>query len=99
MIRCFTSLPSGKLLRRFPRKKKISAVTGGRRSADCSRHFPPCYSFGSYGHEIEEETAKEETGFSKIENSESCEISKGCKAGSRGGHRLPAPAVNPPKAV
>src|SRR2546430_17475272 len=81
-IQCSTSLPSEKLSRRCPRKKKISAATGERRFADCSWLFPPCYSLGSYGQEIEEET-----GFSKIENSESREISKGCQAGSRGGKR------------
>src|SRR5205809_4867626 len=83
MIRCFTSQPSGKLLRRFPRKKKISAVTGGRRSADCSRHFPPCYSFGFNGHKSEEKTVKEETRLGKVE---STEASQGCQDGARGGN-------------
>src|SRR2546421_8351302 len=89
-IQCSTSLPSEKLSRRWPRKKKISAATGERRFADCSWLFPPCYSLGSYGQEIEEET-----GFSKIENSESREISKGCQDDPCGRNRSPARSRNP----
>jgi hypothetical protein len=40
--------------------KKISAAIEERLSANCWRRFPPCYSFGSHGHEIEEKTIAEE---------------------------------------
>src|ERR1700687_1536968 len=51
-IRCSTSRRLRKHLRSFPPKKKISAAIEEKLSADCSRLFAPCYSFGSYGHEI-----------------------------------------------
>ena len=59
-IRCSTSLPLGKHLQNFLPMKKISAAIEERLSANCWRRFPPCYSFGSHGHEIEEKTIAEE---------------------------------------
>src|SRR5260370_2317358 len=86
-VRCSTSLPSRKHSRSFPRKKKISAAIGGRLSADCSRLFSPCYSFGSYDHEIEENAIDEkETRSGKDKSSEIREDRQGCQAGSCGGN-------------
>src|SRR6266404_2064003 len=86
-IRCSTSLPWRKHLRSFPPKKKISVAIGGRLSADCSRLFPPCYSFGSYGHKIEEKPINEEEICSgKSASSEIREDGQGCQAGSCGGN-------------
>src|ERR1700745_3213674 len=91
MIRCSTSLLSGKHLRSFLLKKKISTAIGERRSADCSRLFPPCYSFGSHGHEIEEKTSdQEEIRSGKIESSEIHEDRQGCQASACGGEGPPA---------
>jgi len=58
-IRCFTSLLCRKRLRRLQPKKRTCGATEAKLSADCSRHFPPCYSSGSYGHEIETKTIEE----------------------------------------
>src|SRR5438552_7676759 len=93
MIRCSTSQPSRKHLRSFPPKRKINAAIGGRQSGNCSRLFPPCYSFGSYGHEVEEKTIEEEeTCSAQIENREDHQISKtgACDGnGSQAGSRYP----------
>src|SRR5260370_36217992 len=87
MIRCFTSRRSRKHLRSSLLKKKISAAIGGTLSADCSRLFPPCYSFGCNGQEIEEKKIdEEEIRSSKIEGSE---VREGCQAGSCGGSGTP----------
>src|SRR5713226_9497431 len=84
---------SRKHLRSSLLKKKISAAIGGTLSADCSRLFPPCYSFGCNGQEIEEKKIdEEEIRSSKIEGSEVCE---GCQAGSCGGNGSQARSGNP----
>src|SRR5215472_4424041 len=53
-IRCFTSIPSRKLSRNFRRKRKTGIAIAERPLRSCSWHFPPCYSLGSYGDEVEE---------------------------------------------
>src|SRR6266849_679489 len=93
MIQCSTSRPSRKHLRKSLLKKKISAAIGGRLFADCSRLFPPCYSFGSYVHETEEET-----GFAKSETSEICKGSQALQAGACGGNGPQACCRNPHEA-
>src|ERR1700687_2106744 len=86
-IRFSTSLLSRKLLRNFPPKKKICAAIGERLSADCSRLFPLCYSFGSYAEEIEEKTIdEEEICCGKIKSSEIRKDRQDCQAGSCGGN-------------
>ncbi len=99
MIQCSTSRPSRKHLRKSLLKKKISAATGERLSADCSQLLPPCYSFGSYVHETEEKTVrKEETGFAKSETSEICKGSQALQAGACGGNGPQACCRNPHEA-
>src|SRR5260370_2694377 len=95
-IRCSTSLPWREHLRSFPPKRKTSVAIGGRLSADCSRLFPPCYSFGSYVHEIEEKAIdEEETRSGKDKSSEIREDRQGCQAGSCGGNGCEARSGNP----
>src|SRR2546429_2896568 len=52
-IRCFTSSPSRKPSRNYRPKRKTAIATAERPFASCLSHFPPCYSLGSYGDEIE----------------------------------------------
>src|SRR5713226_382697 len=97
-IRCSTSLPLGKHLPNFPPKKKISAAIEGRLSANCWRRFPPCYSFGSYGHEIEEKNIAEEKACGgKIKRKEIREDGRGRQAGACGGNGPEARGGNPRK--
>src|SRR5258708_5549773 len=93
-IRCSTFRRSEKHLLSFLRKKKISAVTEERLSAGCSRLFPPCYSFSSYGREIKEKTIEEKVRSGKAKGGEINKVSQG---GSCGGKRTPPPGGNPPQ--
>src|SRR5260370_2857801 len=90
-IRYSTSLPSRKPLRKFLRKKRICAAIEEKLSADCSRLFPPCYSFGSYGYEIEEKNIEEEVFTGKIKDGKTGKEVQSRKGSSRGGDRPPAP--------
>src|SRR5437016_2609451 len=95
MIRCSASRPSRKHLRSFLPKKKISAAIVGKPSGDCSRLSRPCYSFCSYGHEIEEKTIDEETICpGKIESREIREDNQGCQDGARCGGKPQARSRN-----
>jgi len=71
----------------LPPEEKNQRSHRGRLSADCSRLFPPCYSLGSYGDEIEEKTiVEEETRSGKNESSEIPEERQDWQAGSCDGN-------------
>ncbi len=95
-IRCSTSRHLRKHLRSSPPKKKIISAIEGKLSADCSRLFAPCYSFGSYAHEIQEETIEEEATCSgKIKSGEIRENSQACQVRSCSGNGSEARGGNP----
>src|SRR5437660_11583343 len=79
MIRCSTSLPSEKLLRRSPRKKKVSAATGERRFADCSRLFPPCYSLAPMATKSKKKPAKKRPASAKSKTAKAGKSAKAAK--------------------
>src|ERR1700674_4552473 len=96
MIRCFTSLPRYKISRSYPRMKKTSTVIGGRLSASCSPFFPPGYSFGPKGCQIEERASGEEKGSpSKTEGGKAGQEIKSGKACASGRNRSEASSGDP----
>src|SRR5260370_1977534 len=100
MVRCSTFRRSRNHLRSLLRKKKTSKATGGRLSADCSWLFPPCYSFGSYGHEIEEKTIdKEENRCGKIKGRQIREDSQPPQPASCGRTQFQPRTGNPAQTV